>query len=110
MSVSVLAWAKAILKHCEPAAAKAAAAAPTMPAFRLSACFAAASAAKQHRLVPNQAVWRQADTGRRSFASQAASRSPPVAKSYLGPVLVASAAGAGAVALYLGNTAGEPGV
>ena len=110
MSISVLARAKATLKHCEPAAAKAAAASHTMPAFRLSACLAAASAAKQHRFVPNQPVWRQADIGRRSFASQAASPSHPAAKSYLGSVLVASAAGAGAVALYLGNTAGEPGV
>ena len=109
MSVSVLAWAKATWKLCQPAAAKATAAAPAMAAFRLSACFAAASAARQHR-VPNQFVWRQADIGRRSFASQAASPSHSAAKLHPGFVLVASAAGAGAVALYLGNTAGEPSV
>lgn len=110
MSVSLLAWAKATLKHCQPAAAIVTAAAPAMPTFRLSACFAAASAARQHRLIPNQVVWRQADMCRRSFASQAANASHSVAKSYPGFVLVASAATAGAVALYLGNTAGEASV
>ena len=108
MSVSVLAWGKATLRQSQPTIAKAAAANLTVPTSRLSASFATASAAKQHKIVPNRLVWRQADIGRRSFASQAASPSHSAVKSYLGSVLFSSAAGAGAVALYLGNTAGQP--
>lgn len=107
MSVSLLAWAKATSKHLQAATA-AAAAAPTLPAFHRTACFAASSAAKQHRLIPNHLGWYYAHHGRRSFSSQAANHSQSAAKLHFSSVLLASAVGAGAVALYLGSNAGQP--
>lgn len=103
MSASLLAWAKATLNHSHPAAA----AAVTRPAFHCSGCYAAASAIKQHKLLPDQSVWRQAHLGRHSYSSQAAIPSQSGVKSYLGPALVASVAGVGAAAVYLGNKAGQ---